>query len=321
MIPIFKFEFINQEKAWKEILTDFSTTKKFRNSFYLDKKPSCKMYWINDQLRLFDFGDSRFQNLNLVKAYMLRYNITELEAKLRLLEFKGSTTPKSKGFSPKRKDMSTKSIYFEAVERGWEHYDEVFWSKYGFKKRDLEPDLKPCWYFIFYSAKFGGNIRIYSSPEDPIYMWTFPSGRQKIYAPLSEFHKWMGNANNEDVYFYTRESNSFILASGSKDAKTLFKYTKCDVGALQGEKRFPPDHLVETLKRYKNIYISLDGDKDGLEWNEKIYTYLKEKGLPVKVIKCPKINNRKDWSDHLEFNIKKQTELFFLNTLTKIFKI
>lgn len=321
MNPLFKFELIDQEKAWRDILTDFSTTRKFYNSFYLDKKPSCKMLWVNNQLRLFDFGDDRFFNMNVRDAYMLRYSLTKSEAEKKLLGYKGKSISKSRGFGSKfqPKKSKMKSDYFEAFERGWEHYDEVFWSKYNFKRKDLEPDLKPCWYFSFYSPKFGGNVRIYSSKDDPIYMWTFPSGRQKIYAPKSEFHKWMGNASNEDVYFYTKGSDTFVLASGSKDAKTLFKHTEFDTGALQGEKRLPPDHFLVTLKRYNKIFISLDGDKDGLIWNQKIFDYLNSLGYPVSIVTCPVVKKRKDWSEHLEFAVELGSEDVFRKFLEKRF--
>lgn len=298
MNVIFNFKTIDQLKAWKKIIPEASLDKNFYSCFYLDKNPGCRLWWVKNELRLMDFGDDRFHNINLIEAYKMKYGIEIEEAKRLLLGFSGKNSAKK--YDVKVTQKKNKKTYFKAHERTWEYQDELYWGRYGFIRKDLEPDLKPCWYYEFYSPKFKSILRVYSTKEKPIYMWTFPSGRQKIYSPYDKDLKWMGNATSEDVYFYTRGSDSFILTSGSKDAKSLFKHTEFDVGALQGERRLCPDFFVNHFKKYKEVIISLDGDKDGLEWTDKIYEQLKEAGIKVSKVYCPLINKRKDWADHLE---------------------
>lgn len=312
MNVIFNLKNIDQLKAWKKLIPEASLDRNFNSCFYLDKNPGCRLLWVHNELRLMDFGDDRFHNINLVEAYKMRYQVGVEEAKKLLLGFQGKNSRRE--YNAKMTKNKDKKTYFKAHERAWEYHDQIFWARYGFIRKDLEPDLRPCWYYEFYSPKFKSILRVYSTKEKPIYMWTFPSGRQKIYSPYDKDLKWMGNATNEDIYLYTRGSNTFILTSGSKDAKSLFKHTEFDVGALQAERRLCPSYFIDYLKRYKKVIISLDGDKDGLEWTDKIYEQLKEAGINVSKVYCPLIDKRKDWADHLEyFNQKKSYRDFLLN--------
>ena len=78
-----------------------------------------------------------------------------------------------------------------------------------------------------------------------------------------------------------------------KDALCLWANTGIPALAIQGEGYGMSDTAVGELKRrYKEVFIALDGDKAGVEDSIKL-----QKETAFKIIDCPLIDKAKDWSD------------------------
>ena len=78
-----------------------------------------------------------------------------------------------------------------------------------------------------------------------------------------------------------------------KDALCLWANTGIPALAIQGESYGMSNTAVGELKRrYKEVFIALDGDKAGVEDSIKL-----QKETAFKIIDCPLIDKAKDWSD------------------------
>lgn len=121
-----------------------------------------------------------------------------------------------------------------------------------------------------------------STEKNPIFVYQFPSGKVKLYRPLSKDRdkKWKSNCSLTDVQGYVNlpeKGRIVIITSSMKDLMVLheMKYNAIAFNSesipTRGESG---DFIAKTIdnlkKRFDRVILFLDNDTAGKEYSEKI---------------------------------------------------
>lgn len=123
----------------------------------------------------------------------------------------------------------------------------------------------------------GYSYRIRESASDPIYHIGFPSGRAKLYRPLStdRKYKWRSNTNNDDIFgidTLAASQPAIILTGGNKDVLSLSALLGGNMCiALPSESVMLAPHLHLVLESMAGrICLCYDADRQGREMTGRI---------------------------------------------------
>lgn len=191
----------------------------------------------------------------------------------------------------------SKSTELQCKVRDWRGYDIEYWSSYGITLEWLKyAEVYPISHKIIikdgHRYVFGADKYAYAYVEHKEGKVTL-----KIYQPFNkDGYKWSNKHDRSVISLWTKVpeyGDKICICSSLKDALCLWANTGIPAIAIQGEGYNMSDTAISELKRrYKEIYIALDGDKAGIEDSKKLQ---EETGF--KIIDCPLIDKAKDWSD------------------------
>ena len=205
-----------------------------------------------------------------------------------------------KSYTPCR--VATTSSYNNSTDlqckvREWRKYDIEYWESYGISLEWLKyAEVYPISHkIVIKDGKkfvFGADRYAYAYVEHKEGKVTL-----KIYQPFNqEGYKWSNKHDRSVVSLWTKVpeyGDKICICSSLKDALCLWANTGIPAVAIQGEGYNMSDTAISELKRrYKEIYIALDGDKAGIEDSKKLQ---EETGF--KIVDCPLTDKAKDWSD------------------------
>lgn len=161
-----------------------------------------------------------------------------------------------------------------------------------------------------------------ATEKNPIFTYSYPSGRYKWYRPLSQNkkNKWKSNCKLEDVFGYLQlpaKGNVVFITSSAKDVMTLYELGypaiafSSEIIPTKGTGYKFVRTLIDHLEsRFDVVLLFLDNDEAG-----KKYTQTVAKTYNIKSILLPD-NEPKDITDyHVKYNTRKTRR-----TLNKLIK-
>ena len=197
--------------------------------------------------------------------------------------------------------LKSRNIDLQCKVREWRDYDIEYWASYGISLEWLKyADIYPISHKIVIRDGqryvFGADKYAYAYVERKEGKVTL-----KIYQPYNKGgYKWSNRHDRSVISLWTKVpeyGDKICICSSVKDALCLWANTGIPALAIQGESYGMSDTAVGELKRrYKEVFIALDGDKAGVEDSIKL-----QKETAFKIIDCPLIDKAKDWSDIYHF--------------------
>ena len=193
--------------------------------------------------------------------------------------------------------LKSRNIDLQCKVREWRDYDIEYWASYGVSLEWLKyADIYPISHKIVIRDGqryvFGADKYAYAYVERKEGKVTL-----KIYQPLNKGgYKWSNRHDRSVISLWTKVpeyGDKICICSSMKDALCLWANTGIPALAIQGESYGMSNTAISELKRrYKEVFIALDGDKAGVEDSIKL-----QKETAFKIIDCPLIDKAKDWSD------------------------
>ena len=193
--------------------------------------------------------------------------------------------------------LKSRNIDLQCKVREWKDYDIEYWASYGISLEWLKyADIYPISHKIVIRDGqryvFGADKYAYAYVERKEGKVTL-----KIYQPYNKGgYKWSNRHDRSVISLWTKVpeyGDRICICSSMKDALCLWANTGIPALAIQGESYGMSDTAIGELKRrYKEVFIALDGDKAGVEDSIKL-----QKETAFKIIDCPLIDKAKDWSD------------------------
>ena len=197
--------------------------------------------------------------------------------------------------------LKSRNIDLQCKVREWRDYDIEYWASYGISLEWLKyADIYPISHKIVIRDGqryvFGADKYAYAYVERKEGKVTL-----KIYQPYNKGgYKWSNRHDRSVISLWTKVpeyGDRICICSSMKDALCLWANTEIPALAIQGESYGMSDTAIGELKRrYKEVFIALDGDKAGVEDSIKL-----QKETAFKIIDCPLIDKAKDWSDIYHF--------------------
>ena len=193
--------------------------------------------------------------------------------------------------------LKSRNIDLQCKVREWRDYDIEYWASYGISLEWLKyADIYPISHKIVIRDGqryvFGADKYAYAYVERKEGKVTL-----KIYQPYNKGgYKWSNRHDRSVISLWTKVpeyGDRICICSSMKDALCLWANTGIPALAIQGESYGMSNTAIGELKRrYKEVFIALDGDKAGVEDSIKL-----QKETAFKIIDCPLIDKAKDWSD------------------------
>lgn len=210
---------------------------------------------------------------------------------------------------PRHKTNLTQNAIITYKKREWLRSDQLFWEPYLVSTPILER------YRVFPVKEFSVHKSDYSYtrkelPSDPIYVIEFPSGRCKIYRPLTfnqKANKWRSNTRIEDVFgleLLADDLPCVFIIGGNKDTVAMAALIGYDLGIAMPSESVTVSPFMYALlkKKAKQIYVLYDIDSTGRTKTQKLiqeYPDIVDASEPISKINQidPKV---KDLSDAIK---------------------
>ena len=251
-----------------------------------ETKPSAKLFTINGELYVKDFGEATFNWINFIK-YIENYPDNKEGYKMVLLkvindfnlrEYNTSTLKvnvlKSNKI-PQKHDIiieNNKECIIRYRSRNWwnKEIDVKLWiTPYNLDAEDVKLlnneliryQIKPLTHYWI------NDILFTVKESNPTYTYCIDR-KVKLYTPLSEDFKWISNVPNTKIFGYKQlpeKGDLLIIEKSLKDTiyMNLLEYTTLP---LNGEAMFMTDELYNDLKeRFTTIIYHPDNDKAGIK--------------------------------------------------------
>ena len=193
--------------------------------------------------------------------------------------------------------LKSRNIDLQCKVREWRDYDIEYWASYGVSLEWLKyADIYPISHKIVIRD---GQRYVFVADK---YAYAYVERKEgkvtlKIYQPYNKGgYKWSNRHDRSVISLWTKVpeyGDRICICSSMKDALCLWANTGIPALAIQGESYGMSNTAISELKRrYKEVFIALDGDKAGVEDSIKL-----QKETAFKIIDCPLIDKAKDWSD------------------------
>lgn len=271
---------ISEYQIFKQYCKNFEEVdKSFLSEFYIDTKPSCRIYITNNNNLCYkDFGTG--EHYNCFDYISRKYNVNYYEslriiaADFNLYKLKIDKSPglivSNDAINLPKKLKTKKRI--EIVSQNFTSTDYDYWKQYEVPLDLLEE------YNVF-SAKC---VYLYTSEKtivfeyrksNPIYAYRFVSDGKysyKIYFPYADpKHKWLfsgGSSTDIEGYDQLRLNGEFIILTKSLKDCMCYRLLGIDAFSLQGEaNKFDPELAQKILKRFNKIIVNYDNDEQGIK--------------------------------------------------------
>lgn len=235
-----------------------------------DKNPTCSFYYTPaGMLRFHDFGLG--QHYGALDVVMEMYKVSYGEA-IKIIK---KDLPLINEGTPVISYKEDITLYFSTTNIAPYYY---YWEKFKISLATLQKYKVEAGAKVFRNDK----LYLYSTKDNPIFIYNFPSGRIKIYRPLSKDKKkkWYGNSNGQDIggFLQLNQTGSVCLITSSlKDVMVLHELgipAVCLNGegyGNTGESKDVMKRLISNLsKRFRYLFFFMNNDEDGMRFNAQL---------------------------------------------------
>lgn len=243
-----------------------------------DRRPSFGIY-SNDGDKIYwkDYGTGEkgglFDLLSLLWSIPYNLVLERIWKDINKLE-NNNLKPKKKLILKTLKDHK-KDITIKCKVREWRDYDIKYWQSYGIPLKWLKyANVYPISHKIVIKD---GKEYVFGADKYAYAFVEFKEGNTtiKVYQPYNtDGFKWSNSHDASVISLWTKipkEGDKVCICSSLKDALCLSANTKIPAIALQGEGYVLSNTAINELKkRFKNIYILFDNDKEGLKDGKKL---------------------------------------------------
>lgn len=275
------------------------TSKLIRNPFRDDDNPTCGFYYGSaGSLYLHDFATD--EHMDCITVVKKKYNLSYYKA-VQLIQIEANNFQNNE-------TSITETKKLEYIVGGSHNY----FLKLGITQKTLDK------YKVIHARALYINEDLYwrATPQNPIFIYNFPSGKFKAYRPLSKDKekKWKSNCTNADIGGYLqlpKTGNILIVTSSIKDVMVLHEMGYAAISfnseaiATRGQSGKEIEVLFNELKtRFNEIILFLDNDTAGLEYAKKVSRRFNLRNMTIPA------NLPKDISDVVsKYNFKKAKKL------------
>ena len=287
---------------------------KISSPFRKDSNPSFSIYLSNDNhIKFKDFGDAECKG-SLLDLLCRKWNCSFNQVFDKILEIMQKRNGSDINIKPKQvKTLTRKEVSgltkIQVAVRPWEDYDYKYWAAYGIEKQWLKyAEIYPISHKIITKKEKETDKSkkyIFSSPK---FCYCYVERKEgklslKIYSPFESKHKWCSKMDASVISLWTKVpeyGDKIIIASSTKDALCLSCNLHIPAIAPQGEGYNLSETAINELKRrYKNVYISYDGDEAG---KTDAKSLSKKTGFTI--ITCPILDTPSSDSESVKFLMK-----------------
>lgn len=302
---------LSQEQIMEHYLgLPIKTSKKFSSPLRKDKDPSCALYYKNGKLNFRDFGVN-FTG-DCFDVVMQKYGLQFWDAlkliaqDFNLTENTGTRVEKKEYPHLEEERNNDTPTEIRVKVRKWVNADKKYWfDRYGITRKVLD-------HFNVYpiSVVWMNGIIIYNdSPErDPCYAYRLRKGEYKLYFPLRKRSdkraRFMHNTQRVQGYRQLPDTGKYVVMTKSMKDVMVLNMMGVPSVALISETTYPPEGLVESLKKRFHHVISLyDFDYAGI----RMANHLKRKHGITLCMLDPEETGTKDIADYRESYGKDRT--------------
>ncbi len=273
----------NQERIFEYYLnTKVTGSKLITSPFRKDEKPTCGFYYgKTGRLYLHDFGnEEHYDAIEIVKR---KFKIDYTAAVNKIL----NDYSKIQEIDASKKEGAPRELSWIPIEISHPYFQEY----------KIPPEYLST-YGVFGAKAIYADQVLWGrgTNTNPIFVYSQPSGRIRVYRPLTKEKdkKWYGNISAYDVYgLYQLPPSGQILfiTSSLKDVMVLkvlgynaiaFSGEGYGAGKEGSESRRVVTQIIEKLTpRFQHIIFFMDNDKPGLEYNEKLSNIYRLKNIAI----------------------------------------
>lgn len=234
-----------------------------------EKNPSFSLFVKGGKLL---FNDFRYGGGDIISFVKLKFKLSFQESINKIAydaglsdKFKTDLNYTAKPFIKYNKEIIHIKPTINVKRRKWNKNDFHFWSKFNISKETLKKyRVSPISHIFINNKIFKAETLafVFKELKDGVSSLT-------IYQPYSSKMKWIKSHDSSVFYGWSQlpeTGDTLIMTKSMKDVMTIDSTTKLPVVALQNEKIFPKQHIIDELKsRFTNIYLFYDND-----WDKKI---------------------------------------------------
>lgn len=265
--------------------------KSYQNPFRKDKFPSCRFYYTDQRVLLFnDFALGKqfscFQIASLSRGRPMSFG--DIYRDMKNIPYTEIPKPKVSFFNEKKTREET-TIKVELIP--FEQSDLDYWNQYNISEKVLKK---------FNIRKVGkawtnGRLSYINLEQDPCYRY-MEGDRIKLYRPKSKKYKFRNNytIDIEGLDHLPERGELLVITKAMKDIMVLSTLGIPAVCPRSETKLLEPEIMNPLFERFTNIVVWYDADGVGEERSNLMFEKYKEQGLE-RIEHNPKLG--KDISD------------------------
>jgi len=288
--------------------------KKYRSPFRKDSVPSLSFHLHSDgELCIKDFGNGYYGDFVsfVSKLYNITYGkaVQKIAHDMNLAQLPASEATKVTGKEAFRRPSS--GAVFGVVPRAFSESEYSYWRQFGIGVAQLKK------FRIFVIDKLWINNRCYYTykQNDPAFAYKFENSEYKIYFPLRDDNRFLGNFKGLQGHSLLPEQGDFLCITKSYKDVMLFDRLGVPSVAPSAEMNYIPDEIIEDYKKRFGFVCSLyDFDYAGIVGANRLK---KRHHIPAYFFTTGRFGTipfkQKDLSDFYKHNGPERTE-FIINT-------
>lgn len=277
--------------------------QRFCNPLRVDNQGDCYFELRSGYLRLVDWADRRYHNMNCFDILASARGIDTGTAIKLAGDIVGKWDVTAKPDTVESDSFKVDLVHESAPLRP----QEVDYLSQWFQLGGAE-SWYGSWACPYYKHNTKRTPKLYYSdtPEDPCFVYRFISGNIKIYRPLApdKRDKFRTNSDENDLYFdfMPQGHDDLIWTKSWKDGSILHDMTRVDVRATTGEAVLPKlVPISPLLKRYRRIFVLYDADKAGFRETGRVTEHLRKVHKQVIPVYWPQSVFRSNITDVAEY--------------------
>ena len=246
--------------------------KRYHNPFRADTTPSVYFQWKGSYLRMKDWADPYYHNINCFDAVAIRilgHKIEEFgdpkENWSSVMQYIG--TGKSYSFTPPVA-QKTFSFDLQAYQRAFTAEELSFYKQFGITEENLQEDkITGCEYYKHNSSADPTRYIVRYPSDIAFIQWR--GSHKKIYRPTNKLMKFTTDTTGDDYWVFGHGGIALVF-EGHKDSRVAYNLGFNAIG-LQSSTITPSSTGIDILKsRFDRVIYVGDWDEAGIRNGQRI---------------------------------------------------